>query len=1548
MVSDYYLAIQKKLKLAIHQEAPTIFENLVAALLGKLLDLPIIVAKSGFQHGGDAGSVGQQGRRLRIECKRYRDTTSLSDRELLGEIDHAIARDGALEAWILAATRNVSEQLAQDLTQKGEKEGIPVIILDWRDNTISDLAALFAYSPDIVKEMISEEAGVLASELKPISEDCLIRLKKNLQSWELGFGRLCEISHERLNRIWDSPRESNAKFGQNVAGGAEHKRIKRLFADEQLSSWWGTKAGPDSPAVVIGLDGVGKTWAAIDWLITHADEMPIILAVSSSTSSELKSCSEMEILEFMARRLYELTAVRSQEHWLHRLINLFKRPVDEGPVITLFFDGLNQESSVNWLGLLKSLQGETFSGCIRVIVSTRNHFFNEKLGKLRGLIDPPILISLTGYDTGNGGELDQMLAYEDLKRSDLHPELIEIACIPRLFKLVIRYRDKLIEAGQITVHRLLWEYGRDTFGERSGISFSENEWRSWLKGVAKEYLSGITTYSEQSISAIASRGDLKQKDVYCRLSDIVDGHFATDLSNGDWVLDQTIVSHALGAALLSVLDNNEDNVKEELTKWLDPIDGFDQRAEILRAAVSILVEKGNITRSQLASVLVTAWLQTQNVSENHQQELAALSPLLWTAFLDAIEQSKSSATVSARLSAVNALRAIPRNDLVTLEGIVEHTRKWFKVVSRGVRPNSNQDNESEKNRAKRILRLIGVDESKKNSVLGVEIELVDWDDEILQATVPAILEGFPLATITPIFEAVAIAFAVGEYFDRGWKGISWLCLLNEVDPEETTIALRELSEAIRNRKLEYGIHPQLPTRIAELLLWLTCQYSDEKEAISIAPRINHPKLYENDYLVNPARSFLPLERRHAHAVLCDTKIQLYHRIQRAERLWLDPGFIPPRPFIDELRIAIQDFDISKLNTSRNTSSEDLSLRKLQPALARCAPDVLLEIEYKRLLDVTTCNNDSRYWKVNAIYENLFLQREGEVEEVRKIPLPQMRDTESHDSYFANALLVICVRNLSATEQYKTIIDADLKFISDDFDEVLLPLSSKGVDELINHCDKAGLKQKKDLLALLTTQDVTFSEFAWSWLLRLITEISGDDQALLFRTLALNDTVRFGKFLNEINWSWSPEENLLINHYGSIALIKATLTESFENIIHRIVPWHLLESARVRGSKPEEVKYAAKLFNISLMNEDRESPDPGADIIIDRAEFASWPFSFSTSLRKSKEETENPALAMKNAINPDEQFKKLRHSAEVAVNRIREAQRTGAYLYHAEVDKEDLLTVLKNAPETFEKMIDGFEEPTDDFRRRVLLAETVFMTVCEILLASDPAKGVVLWKILREIITSKILGVAQVDEFLHILFRVPDSVEVNELREKILGIENCNTDKHVCHISITMSHNDRVDLLKNVIESDCNSEYSWKKKRGIVLDGFSVYNFLPVEGAWPEGEVRGTYDGLKLRSARFKFIEACARHWWQAYLKAKSAEEAYSAWVLFLNTADNRAWIWMRDDIGKLDDKSEFFQQKINHAQINKSALKRAMAKHFDKLDSIFLGKDIFSPLGPWH
>ena len=592
-------------------------EHLAAALLGRLLDVPITVARDGFQYGADAGPAGQQGRRFRIECKKYSDASSLSERELLGEIDQALARDEALEAWVLVATRRVPEQLRQSLHQHGERLGVPIVIIDWAEHETALLTALCAFAPDLVGAEISEEAETAARSLQSVSDTAIERLKRDLQSWCLGFKEVRTRSHENLAKIWYSPRESNAALGQNAAGGAREKKVKRRTVHEALHAWWQGPAQKDAPAAVVGWEGTGKTWATLNWLIDHKDEHPIVLTRPSSAIAAVGHVSETGVKELLAECLHEMSGVRDHAHWLRRLDRLLRRPTDEGPVLTVFFDGLNQEPSVKWLSLLKVLQGETFAGRVRVIVTTRTHHFENKLAKLRGLIVHALRTDVGFYNRAPGGELDQMLAFEGLRQADLHPEVLELARRPRLFTLVVRFREKLVESDQITVHRLLWEYGRDTFGERAEKSFSEEEWRDWLGEIAQRCRESVRAYSEKSLAETVGRPDFTQSEVYARLSDIIDGRFATRSASGALQLAPTVVAHALGAALVThlgqVASPTFEALDAELVHWLDPIAGFDEQAEILRAAVSILVEQEQAADLPATGVLVTAWLQSQNI-----------------------------------------------------------------------------------------------------------------------------------------------------------------------------------------------------------------------------------------------------------------------------------------------------------------------------------------------------------------------------------------------------------------------------------------------------------------------------------------------------------------------------------------------------------------------------------------------------------------------------------------------------------------------------------------------------------------------------------------------------------------------------------------------------------------------------------------------------------------------------------------------------------------------------------------------------------------------
>ncbi|MGF7000821.1 hypothetical protein [Paraburkholderia sp. GAS32] len=1550
--SDEDREVQRRLQAALNEEPRAKqLENLAAALIGRLLGIEVATAKSGFQHGADAGPAGRQGRRFRIECKKYRETTSNKDRELLGEIDQAVARDEAIEGWILVATRSVPEQLRQDLEQHGERLGVPVIILSWVDERLSTLAALCASDPDIVGEIFSAAAGELTRKLAPVARDAIEEIKRDLQSWSLGFETLRLKSHRKLDEIWRSPRVSNAELGQDAAGGAQSKRIKRIAVSQALDAWWIGPAQNDATMVVVGADGVGKTWSTLDWIVDHISEHPIVFVVPSSAAAALKSASETAVKRFFAERCCELTGQRTVDHWIRRLDRLLARPADEGPVLTAIFDGINQEPSVPWLQVLKVLQGPTFADRVRSIVSTRPHFLTDRLASLKGLVEPAVKATVDVYGIEPGGELDQMLALEGLTRSSLHPDLVDLARTPRLFKLVIRLRDRLIDSDKVTVHRLLWEYGRDSFGERAGKSFSDNEWQQYLQDIALELRSGVNAFTLKALGEAVSRPDLTPGEVYARLSDIVDGRFTRVGPIGKIEFMPEVVAHSLAAALLTGLAtrNGEtyDVIDAALAQWLDPIAGLDQRAEILRAAVAILIERGDPTETPIAGALVTSWLQTQNLTDHHRRELAALSANLISPLLDAIEHSASHAQASARLWAVSALRAIPRTDIPARTAIVKRTMSWLRMISRGVRDSGvGNAKDFEEHRAQQLIDRVGVDQSGPLTILGQEMIFVDLDEGILHATVPSILDGFPLAPAVPLIEVATINATVGQW-NAGSDGLRWLLVLNEADPEATAEELRRLATAMQGRSPEPGINPDLPARIAKRLLFLTGYEVDEIAARDMDSTLDGSWSYENDYVESPATSLFPLEHRHADDVLSDGTRPLHARLQRAKPFWLNPNFNPPARVVAEVRSDASSIDASKLDSAGGNSFENHAFEEIEPVLARCAPDLLADIGRRKLLTLQDATREQRYWRAIHAPHQLIISDGASRDSASALRTKFAESDEGNELYAASQLLIVEVQGEDGLTQATRMIEAGLKTVLTDFAHVVSVPTPEAADALLDRFGQGTQKQQHDLLCVLSFYSSALSDRIWSW---LEIKARGDDQVdrgIAFRTLERADGERFGRLLIQWDWTWKGEEHFWVNHYGSGALISGAPSVPFEQLAPRIAPWRLLEAARMRGGDPVDIRLAVAIFGDVLTAGAVPEPDPGSDLTIELSMWSEYPSFYTLQLRKGENTSDDQFAALREAQDLEAQRRAWKRATETARQRIDDARAAGASLYLANVNVDDLTPVWTHAPEIFDHWIEGFDRLTMDFKRRVRLAETTFLAICETLLNHDPGRGVQLWHALRQLMAVQHIGEGGADELIHIAFRATDSSATDTLRTSLIDLHRCSTDKALGELAFAAVFNGRHRWLETQIEIDRTSPHVWRQKRAIFLSGFLTGDDSRAMDDWPVGPARSSVEEMKRSAARRRQDDAVARHWWRTFLAAQNSEHAYAAWVLFLQTCDRRSSVWLRRDVTASDDRGELRDKKIAHALINRSSIKRQAESREKNLNDTFLGQKIVIGVAPW-
>ena len=1291
-----------------------------------------------------------------------------------------------------------------------------------------------------------------------------------------------------------------------------------------LNEWWHESKSIDRPAAVVGFEGAGKTWATLDWLVENMDSQPIVLCIPSTAITPIARDSIGSVKQLLAESIHDLLGVCDQQHWLRRLDRLLSRPRHEGPVLTVFFDGLNQSPSVAWPKRLMILQGHHFSDRCRVLLSTRHYDYTNNLLSLRSLVESAARIDVTRFDKAPGGELDQMLQLHGLTRAQLQPAVLELARTARLFKLIARLKDNLLHADQVTVHRLLWEYGRDTFGLRGDTSFSPDEWYEWLREIATRYRAGTRAYTHRSLGKTVDRPDLTEIDVAARLSDIVDGRLVTRTDSGDLQPDPLIVTHALGAALLNhLLDTSPafDQLSAKLTDWLDPISGYDQRAEILRAALAISISQTQEPSRPLSSVLLTSWLQSQNVPMDHQSELNALAATLLDPLLDTIEHSDSRALTATQHLGARAIRSIPRSDRAALTKIVARATVWLSTVSRDIDTRRDADLDHERRRHERFISRIGRDSSGPIVVAAIHLRLVDQSLSALPALVPKLLDGFPLAAAAPVFETAAASMAIAGN-NPAWRGLKWLCLLNQLDPRETTLSVRRLSDDIRLRVPEPGVRHDFPARVAALLLWLTGHTRDDVAANSIDPAFYHPFTYNPHYLAHPPTSFFPLEHRHVKITLEQSTLRLDFRIQRTKQFLLDPKFTPPSSFVSELHEAAKSIDVTKLNRKPARTFEDHVFEHVALGLAQCDESSLAHVIRRKLRSMTSCPPHSRYWAAIHATDHVLFCDSPEADAARTLRLSAKEPREAEETLASTTLLLLeCADpHATAAKQIATLINAPLDFIASDFADVLRKPSADDIHDLITIYRAADFPQQRRLLIVLSLKEVSVTDASWQWIKGFAKHPDSEVRGAAFKILADADPVRFGNALLAEDWSWRPDEEWWTNDHGTRALVEATFSLCFSRLCQLIAPWRLLYAARRRGAKPEEVKLAAKLFGRVLFTASLSEPVTHSDLSVDRTIDRHFPFVISIAPRPPEDQVQNLRLA----FDGEAQARNHQRAFDTTLEFMNETRHSGFYFYLVDFRVADFWSVVQIAPECVDEWIEGCAEITEEFQRRVWYAEGAYLSLCEALLVHDPGRGSRLWRALRVSLKIRFVGECGIDELTHIAFRAPETADVAKVRSELLDLSSCNTDRALFDLATAACYNEKSDWLSEVIDVDRKSQLPWRIKRAETIAGFTVNNTLPIDGTWLEGEVATDDLSIACRSARSRWMEACARHWWEVFVATSDPVTAYAAWVLFLQSADRRTQAWVSRGELSVDDRGNLLRLKALQYQLNQDILKKRL------------------------
>ena len=1544
----------EQLRAVLLDADPKHLESIASFALSSLLGVPFRNARAGDQRGGDGGVSGIGNRNLVFEARRYKPDTRFDERAIRGQIGQAAERNPDLEAWILVTTREVPEQIQDAMNITALEHGVDAIAIDWLCQPLPKLACLVASCPDIVASKIGEQHRALLVQIAQLPDypSTLASIDRELQSWRIGYESIRRASHRRVQDIWNSRSRALAKFHQNVAGGEEDaQHVRRSSPIDRLDDWFD---GPDddATAALVGLDGVGKTWVALDWLQLRLDRLPIVVLAPSSAIGAVDS-TRSDPINLIARYLHEISEVRDVSYWEQRVRRLLARPADEGPVFVLFFDGLNQLQSHDWRGIFYQLADQPFHQCTRTLISARRNFFDEHLNGLDRSLVTLRRINIGNYDLAAGGEFDQKLKRAGLSREDLPNHLIDHAAVPRMFDLIVRLRSDLGSVQEVTVHRLLWAYGALAIPASSSGAFSEQGWRRFLLDLAKEHKDGSHRSTRRRIDTLSASPTLNQDQVYRRVSGVIDGIFANLDQDGDPEFSPEFVHHALGLALVARLEKAEadESSSTALDTFLDPIAGYDGRAETLRAAVSIALLRNNAGAQPWLGNLCTYWLHSQNLPESHLNELKILAPELVVPILDVIEASCGHSLTTPRHNAIAALATVDNADPDVAAVIAERASRWLRCISLGMRAGDpdHGDNSHHAHRCKRLRKRIGVTGHGIVTIAGREFEIVGSSGDELVVAAAQLLQHRPLKDSIEFFVRGAIHFALlGS--GAAHETHSWLNTLNVVDPEETGAGLRSASREIRLLAPQPGHHPQLYARVASILLWRTGYSEDAEEAWRLDPKIDHHFDYETDYLSNPSQSLFRLERRHTAQVLRDKNLPLARRIEKAKDAMLDPFFQIPVEFVEDLLSEVEDFPFDRTAVDRGRTSEDLNWEALSLALARCRPTALAKLERLRLQSFSKRPAEQRWASSFTARDAMLLVERTESAALQA--LRQRRSGEStEDERIIQSHFLICeIQAASPVSQVEKILNSDLDLLGSSLDHVCRPLSQSDIDHLVNlyGSDKRMLSR---LAIVLSGQGLDLSQRAFDTFSELLFDgVDNATSGAAWFLLGSNDSERLGAALDRLCWSWSPSKPHIENIMGSNAIAVSNRYTPFSEFASRIAPARLLATLSRGQRSREEVRLAVDLLSATLFQYHQDAPQAHLDIFHDYEAAASRNYEVTIgSIIEDHEDKGELQLFLERANQPERYAQRRQKIIQAYLGAVKRARQSGAQFLHCHFDAEDFDIVLQRYPEALDIWLDGMDSLTKEYSRRVRLAEGFYVALCEALFRYDPPRGICLWRTLGQCLTIRFINKAGIDRLKYAPFMAPDCAAVEVVLRELYSMEEAPTDEDLFDIIVAARVSSRIDWLKEMVSEDEKSPSPAHRRRAAFIRPLLTPPVIAEDAQWPSGAPVGGYQDIHDHSWILAQREAFSRHWLRKFAQADTLPAAHASWLLFMASSDHRARSWMAEEYARYASGDELIESaKKRFLAQQRYCLEQAMTDNQKPLRQNFSNQRYTRSLLPWR
>lgn len=1517
------------------------FEGFVKAILdGFAPSLGIaFLSKSGYQGGVDASSAGFRTTWAALECKHYAPGKCPRAVELIGGLDLAISNSREqLDLWLLVTTGAVGANEAKELRLAGERAGSAVEIIDWQLAGLPLLAVLCAADHDFVlseleQRLPSLDEQAIKSDLESIAahqafEEHRRQLTERLTAAHLGYSRASEAANRWIDRCLGSRQNAYARLNQYLCPGDTEFSIfvGRPAVRQGLDNWLSRWRTDHLLAIAIGREGVGKSWAVMDWW-SNLPERPLTLLVTSNIMFP-----SADPVALMAHLLYSHTASGSQEFWEKAIRRWLLRPAPDIPIILIIFDGINERPADSWVSRLAGFRDEALENHVALLVTCWKSYWEERLEARMPDVLPYHLVPVEPF---SDAELWQALEQNDIAFDDVRPDVREFLRVPRVFRAAIGHLSLLMATNDLTIERLLVTDVQFRLRDRSGITLTERQFNDLVTGLARDLRDGNPEFSRSRLRELSSLAQLSPEQSLERdIEEIIAGNLfeRLDADGRAYRVRPEYTGLALGMVLAdevrTAARSGRDTVVQAIGTSLDSFSDLSQTSSVIHGAVACACLWSNFPQDGVEELLL-AWLRQRNRPEERQNDFAAYLADQPTAYLNVAERvwtDFSEFPDGRRWIAAALLHYLDQPSVFDV--IRNRAVKWLSIWHREWHPflGSTDQERLDQQRSAINERWASKTASERQLISDYLIE-ADYAEAPYLANLAFLIASF--VDRSPFSKGFA-AWALSRTLMRlpvDFDNAAWCLRLTRTDFYKTKQTLLAEAQGF------YAADGTLSTNAANLLL----------RALGT---------------LGATTSLPPAARRAVTSPIRQMSIDA-----------LDPAAMQPSR--NAPLYLLSRLDPAQIHEQMSVGPADIYLDDVEPVLAAFDPSELAQfVRWVILTAPVRSFTPLRQMSLFAVtHAQLIGPEEHEALETARDKIVQgtIKGAES-DRWFAESELFLAVLpSLDAKEQYERLIQRPLDaLLRNDMEPIFGTLPP---DDCNAHLEALEANKKLSMLRaalwFLSTQKFNLAHAARGVLVSLF----GHDDAIV-RSLALRLAVGCGDgeaLLKhfESGWQFSdePSDNL-VNFYGTVALGAREGELRYDDLRGRAQPellgwiatkdgseeairafaedldaiWHVLSATDVADrSRNEEVIVTASREQESAPELDYLA-SPSVLRATYQANVALTPATNTEGIRSALEALSDPDAF-------ERQEARLQERTSALIERAKEQ---GVRMFGHRFRREGLREVVQQRPDLVEKWVSALEAAGS--QNLIWRAGDFYRAIAGAIARVDPERATEIIQRLRSAgtVASRTVYVPlRIDAVLYEGFTVVDEPHASNLRDN--WVDEAVTDDDLFQLALVAQDTGNQDWLANVIERDAGATILAVQARALTLLGFldegpeltRLRSLLNGQQGYLS-EVAETAEERLERNRR-------ARYWFQEFLTRADNELSWAAMRLALRCMDRRYYLWSDKLIENVETVPEL-RRRVLLALKNdiSNSIERNETKQTLKLrDTLFGTKILKGELHPW-